>query len=74
MSNDEIAERIIRNEGVTFALACVAGDPHDLLSARNFLKEAIASALAECSRVQMNTGKEHQVLETNTNSDQPRRK
>ncbi len=43
------AERIIRSEGLTFALAAVANMDGDLREARDLLKQAIVKALAEAA-------------------------
>lgn len=43
--HDEIAERIITREGLTFALAAGAGKEGDLRTARRYLKDAICRAL-----------------------------
>lgn len=44
-SHDEIAESIIRREGLTFALAASSGKEGDLREARAYLKAAIIRAL-----------------------------
>lgn len=44
--HDDIAERIITTEGLTFSLAAFAGNGNDLREARRYLKEAICRALA----------------------------
>ena len=43
--HDEMAEKIITTEGLTFALASASGKKGDLEKARAFLKKAIVSAL-----------------------------
>lgn len=45
-SHNATAERIITMQGLTFALASLAGKPGDLEIAREALKQAIANALA----------------------------
>lgn len=45
MNFDEIAERIIKLEGLTFARAAKYGLPHDLREASDLLKLAIIKAL-----------------------------
>lgn len=39
------AERIIKTQGLAFALASLAGKPEDLAATRHMLKEAIADAI-----------------------------
>lgn len=54
---DDIAERIIRVEGLAFALASLVGKDDDLAFARAALKKAIIAALtnaaagAQCQRL-----------------------
>ena len=43
--HDEAAERIIKNEGLAFALASKVGKEGDLREARGLLKTAIIKAL-----------------------------
>jgi hypothetical protein len=50
MNFDEIADRIVKTEGLTFALACVAKTkPDDLREACDALKSAIELALNDAS-------------------------
>ncbi len=50
MNFEAIADRIVKTQGLTFALACVArGNPDDLREACDMLKRAIVLALNEAS-------------------------
>lgn len=50
MNFDARSEMIIKKEGLTFALASFAGNPHDLSLARESLKRAIFYALVEAAK------------------------
>ena len=43
---EEVAERIIKSEGLAFALASSVGKEGDIREARTYLKKAIVGALA----------------------------
>lgn len=47
LGHAEIADRICKTEGMTFALAASSGKEGDLREARKYLHTAIASALQE---------------------------